>query len=59
MIEKSTRFFNATIKDILNELLQNSRRAGALKIDISLIENGMLSLTDDGVGCSAMESHFC
>jgi len=50
MIEKSTRFFNATIKDILNELLQNSRRAGASKIDISLIENGMLSLTDDGVG---------
>ena len=34
-ITKVTRLFNGTIGDILGELLQNSRRAGASRIDIA------------------------
>lgn len=52
-ITKVTRLFNGTMKDVLDELLQNARRAGALRVDIDLLERGgnrMLSVRDDGRG---------
>lgn len=53
VIEKSSRLFNAGIKDILNELFQNARRAGATRINISITrENEVrcLSVEDNGKG---------
>jgi len=38
-IEKVGRLFNASIDDILRELLQNARRAGATKIMIDEIDD--------------------
>ncbi|WP_157078245.1 ATP-binding protein [Sphingobium abikonense] len=52
-ITKVTRLFNGTVKDVLHELLQNARRAGASRVDIDLVEQGdrtMLSIRDDGRG---------
>ena len=48
-----TRLFNGTEHDILCELLQNARRAGATRVDItSLISDGVhwLVVGDDGQG---------
>ena len=42
-------FFNASIKEILNELLQNSRRAGATRVDITTTPASM-TIADDGQG---------
>ena len=42
-------FFNATTVEILNELLQNSRRAGAKKVDITTAP-GYITIADDGQG---------
>ena len=36
LIEKSTRFFNASFEDIFAELFQNARRAGATSISVDL-----------------------
>ena len=52
-ITKVTRLFNGTIGDILGELLQNSRRAGATRIDIACCadqDGARLTLVDDGTG---------
>ena len=52
-ITKVTRLFNGTIGDILGELLQNSRRAGASRIDIACCadhDGARLTLADDGTG---------
>lgn len=52
-ITKVTRLFNGTIGDILGELLQNSRRAGASRIDIACCadqDGACLTLVDDGTG---------
>ncbi len=52
-ITKVTRLFNGTIGDILGELLQNSRRAGASRIDIACCadqDGARLTLVDDGTG---------
>ena len=52
-ITKVTRLFNGTIGDILGELLQNSRRAGASRIDIACCadqDGARLTLIDDGTG---------
>ena len=52
-ITKVTRLFNGTIGDILGELLQNSRRAGASRIDIACCADqdaARLTLVDDGTG---------
>tara|TARA_B000000460_G_scaffold233150_1_gene192642 strand:- start:605 stop:2224 length:1620 start_codon:yes stop_codon:yes gene_type:complete len=48
-----TRLFNGTIGDILNELLQNARRAGASGVDVDAmpVENGLrVTIADDGCG---------
>lgn len=42
-------FFNASTLQILNELLQNSRRAGATKVDIVTTRH-TISVADDGDG---------
>lgn len=52
-ITKVTRLFNGTIADVLQELLQNARRAGAKEIRIDLVDrNGQptLLIRDDGSG---------
>jgi hypothetical protein len=54
-IEKVTRIFNGSLSDVLNELLQNARRAGATRIDIDLNTADtapLLTITDDGTGIS-------
>ena len=48
-IGKVGRLFNATIGDILNELLQNARRAGATKVVIDQIHNRVI-VEGRGVG---------
>ncbi len=54
MLSKVTRLFNGTAHDILTELLQNARRAGATKIDIiaRLGRSGeaMIVVEDNGSG---------
>ena len=53
IIERASALFNASLKDIFNELLQNSRRAGATSVKVS-VENinnqDWLILEDDGIG---------
>ncbi len=52
-ITKVTRLFNGTIEDILNELLQNSRRAGASWIGIVHETNDLgtsIMVSDNGSG---------
>lgn len=54
-IHKATRLFNGSITDILNETLQNARRAGASKITIDIDEASkpaLLTIRDDGTGIS-------
>jgi hypothetical protein len=53
MIQKSTRLFNGTPQDIINELFQNSRRAGATIITVDAVISGnvcSISITDNGCG---------
>ena len=53
MIQKSTRLFNGTPEDIINELFQNSRRAGATIITVDAVISGnvcSISITDNGCG---------
>ncbi|RVT39196.1 ATP-binding protein [Sphingobium algorifonticola] len=52
-VTKVTRLFNNTLGDILCELIQNARRAGAGLVEIGVIHlDGMdwLSIADDGAG---------
>lgn len=52
-ITKVTRLFNGSIKDVLTELLQNARRAGASQVEIEVVEESgcaTLIVRDDGYG---------
>ena len=52
-ITKVTRLFNNTLGDILDELIQNARRAGATRVDLTSAEaEGVtwLTISDDGEG---------
>lgn len=52
-ISKVTRIFNGTLDDILNELLQNARRAGASAVAITaehLDDACIITVADDGAG---------
>lgn len=51
-INRVGRLFNNTLPDVINELLQNARRAGATRVDVALTRNdrAKLSITDDGIG---------
>ena len=61
-IEKVGRLFNASIDDILNELLQNARRAGAAKVLIDQIDDPRfgpaIRIADDGAGLDDPRSLF-
>jgi hypothetical protein len=61
-IEKVGRLFNASIDDILNELLQNARRAGAGKVLIGQIDDPRfgpaIRIADDGAGLDDPRSLF-
>ena len=48
-INRVSDFFNASTSDIMNELLQNSRRSGASSVDITL-EDHSITVADDGKG---------
>lgn len=53
LITKVSRMFNGTITDVLNEMLQNSRRAGASEIQIDIAQfdgQPTLVISDDGSG---------
>ncbi|PKP94699.1 MAG: ATP-binding protein [Alphaproteobacteria bacterium HGW-Alphaproteobacteria-16] len=53
LIGKVTRLFNGTVTDVLNELFQNARRAGATQIIVDTAGRDgtyVLSIRDDGVG---------
>lgn len=58
-ITKVTRLFNGTLYDVLNELFQNARRAGATSITLSTERQGAavrLSVIDDGIGIDEPEA---
>lgn len=48
-IQKTTRFFDATIDEAIGELLQNARRAGASAVNIVTSDHGV-EIVDDGEG---------
>jgi hypothetical protein len=51
LLEKARNFFNASLTDILNELLQNARRAGSTHVAIAYNPATMLlTVADDGSG---------
>ena len=55
-IDRVSRFFNATVRDCLNEIMQNSRRAGATGVVITTNAAGRISVTDDGSGIADPQS---
>ncbi|MBX3583246.1 MAG: hypothetical protein KF810_15255 [Rhizobiaceae bacterium] len=61
-IGKVGRLFNASIGDILNELLQNARRAGATKVVIEQVDDPRFGkavrIVDDGAGIEDPRSLF-
>lgn len=51
LLEKARNFFNASLTDILNELLQNARRAGSTHVAIAFNPTTMaLTVEDNGSG---------
>lgn len=61
-IEKVGRLFNASLDDILNELLQNARRAGATKILIDQVNDShfrpAIRIADNGAGLADPRALF-
>jgi len=51
LLEKARNFFNASLTDILNELLQNARRAGSIHVAIAFNPTTMtMTVEDNGSG---------
>ena len=48
-LKRVTSFFNGTALDIMTELLQNARRAGATRIDVETTRQGF-TVADNGRG---------
>ena len=48
-IQKASRLFDASTVQIINEMLQNARRAGARKVVVT-VRDGRMEMTDDGRG---------
>ena len=48
-LKRVTNFFNGTALDIMTELFQNARRAGATSISVKTTQNGF-TIVDDGNG---------
>lgn len=61
-IDKVGRLFNASLDDILNELFQNARRAGATRLAVDQIDDPQLGpairVADDGSGLDDPQSLF-
>ena len=57
-IRRVTRFFDRSIGQILTELMQNARRAGATRIDVMVGERHV-SVSDDGKGFVAPDDILC
>jgi signal transduction histidine kinase len=55
ILSKVTRLFNAGLEDIVNELLQNARRAGATQVEVWLTELGHLRIADNGCGIESAQ----
>ena len=51
-ISRVGRLFNNTLPDVINELLQNARRAGATCVNVTLTREDrvLLAVSDDGFG---------
>ena len=50
-INRVPAFFNATTRDVLNEIFQNARRSGATRVDVTLDRNTKtITVEDDGMG---------
>ena len=49
-------FFDATISTITNELLQNSRRAGSSRVDVTIDAGNRIKIADDGNGIADPEA---
>ncbi len=50
-VDQVARLFDATPAQILVELLQNARQAGATAVDVTISnDTGRISVTDDGCG---------
>ncbi|MCY6493970.1 ATP-binding protein [Leptolyngbya sp. GGD] len=56
ILTKVTRLFNAGLEDIVNELFQNARRAGATQVKVSLTESGNLRIEDNGCGIESAQT---
>ena len=50
LLQKADRLFTGTMDGRIIELLQNARRAGATKVNISNEEDGYITITDNGKG---------
>ena len=48
-ISKVSRFFDASDRQIIDEMLQNARRAGATRVDVEIADD-QVTMTDDGRG---------
>ena len=57
-IEKITRFFRADEEQVVHELVQNARRAGATRVQIEC-GNEHLTVTDNGCGIADPEIVLC
>lgn len=44
---------------VVDELVQNCKRAGAKNVDITLYASDTLTIQDDGVGCDDLQDLFC
>ena len=52
-LTKVSRFYNGTEHDIMPELFQNARRAGATRVEVETNEEtGIVTVRDDGAGIS-------
>ena len=50
LLQKADRLFTGTMDGRIVELLQNARRAGATKVNISNEKDGYIAITDNGKG---------
>ena len=44
---------------VVDELVQNCKRAGAKNVNITLYERDTLTIQDDGIGCDDLQDLFC
>ena len=63
ILSKAGRLFSNSLSDIFVELFQNSRRAGATRIEVDLRDIGNerteITVTDNGVGIDNFASLLC